>query len=259
MCSFPSGAGSRHSDTRERTSDTTDDPTRTSRAAHRHGAPETSPIATPSFPEEQRRAKAPDQHGTPCVPSHPAPDPGTPTPRNAPAAPPTVPRAPPGLRTDREHQKRALSPLPRFPRRSGGRKLPTNTERHVFLPIRRRRRALRDQGTHQRHHRRSHAHLPGCAPTGSTRNEPYRRSLISRGAATGESSRPTWNAMCSFPSGAGSGHSDTRKRSSDTTDCPTRTSRAAHQQGAPETSPIAAPSFSEEQRRAKDPDQHGTP
>ena len=58
MRSDPSGAGSRHSDTRDRTSDTTDGPASSSGPAHRQEAPHTSPIATPTFPEGQRTAES---------------------------------------------------------------------------------------------------------------------------------------------------------------------------------------------------------
>ena len=114
----PSGAAHRHSETKERTSDTTNGATSSSGAAHRQGAPPTSPIDPPAFVVVPRAETAADQHGTPCVPTHPGPAPDPQRPRNAPATPPTVPQAPPGLRTDREHQPRALSPLPRFSRSS---------------------------------------------------------------------------------------------------------------------------------------------
>ena len=78
------------------------------------------------------------QHGTPCFPTHPAPAPAPQRPRNAPATPPTVPQAPPGLRTDREHQPRALSTLPRFSWCREPSRPPPNGEHHVLAESKRR-------------------------------------------------------------------------------------------------------------------------
>ena len=195
MRSDPSGTGSGPSETQERTSDTTDGPARSSGAAHRQGAPAMSPIATPTFLVEPPAEAATDQSETPCVPTHLGPAPAPQRPRNAPATPPTVPRAPPGLRTDREHQPRALSTLPRFSWCREPSRPPPNAEHRAFRPIRGRPQTLRHQGTHQRQHRRPRTLLRGCAPTESTSHEPYLDSNVSRGANNREPWRQSGHTM----------------------------------------------------------------
>ena len=80
MRSDPSGAGSGPSETQKRTRDTTDGLMCSSGAAHRQGAPATSPIATPAFLVVPPAVNPRGQHGTPCVPTPQRP-------RNAPATP----------------------------------------------------------------------------------------------------------------------------------------------------------------------------
>ena len=53
MRSDPTGAAHRHSESQERTTDTTDGRKSPSGPTHRQDAPDTSPIATPTFLEER--------------------------------------------------------------------------------------------------------------------------------------------------------------------------------------------------------------